>query len=518
MASIVVYQSFISTIPLDQVMGVDSMKTLNIATPNRTASESSSFVVHSKACGKTWSDYYAYLQPQTEGSSNKSHNDKVFMWTVSGGDEYRKSAPMLLTKWKSLGMHPVLVLALDAETATTVCSQGYAAVHWDAPASSYSRVADVKFAVAAALAERGYPGFFMELDVFCRQNPLRLYTAQPQADLVLSGHGAVSWAPNIGVWFTSTRVAPFFRGLTKVLSFSKASRTYSDWENKVKFFFDQDILQSCKEISIDDTILQSQLSVVYYEISDTERKRNLMQYCNQTRLNHVLLDHSYIQSHDPPAVYDTTYCIHPLMDKPFVPFPYKLAVAKFLGFSPEPPLSQTDRLLKLTSGDLTYNDCWNRAWGSNPLPLDEPIKERIQYHIASLVELADATGRILVLPRYLRDKIAEGIPVISVLDVASIDTPWRIMLVDEARIIEDEVDIQVVPPDSDFDASLQMVAQRQNSRVVGVQHICNIEETRQHPRVLARMAKLKFCTIKRTQKYRFTPSVGGWANICIGRS
>jgi hypothetical protein len=134
------------------------------------------------------------------------------------------------------------------------------------------------------------------------------------------------------------------------------------------------------------------------------------------------------------------------------------------------------------------------------------------------VELAKATGRILILPRYLRDKEAEGIPVMSVLDVASIDIPWRIMLVDEAREMESEIDTQLVPPESDFDASLQMVTQRQNSRVVGVQHICNIEETRKHPRVLARMAKLKFCTIKRTQKYRFTPSVGGWADICIGGS
>lgn len=484
------------------------------AQPAMIQSSSVAAVRHSDACGKKWESYYAELKSPT-ASTSMGRSEQVFMWTVSGGDEYRKAAPMLLAKWKSLGIDPVLVVALDAETSESICSQGYTAVHWDAPALSYSRVADVKFAVAAALADRGHRGFFIELDVFCRKNPLPLFTAHKEADLVLFGHGGVSWAPNIGVWFTSANVAPFFRGLTKVLSYSKEDPTYINWDNKPVPFFDQDILQSCKDVAInDDKDELSQSHVAYYERTDTERKHNLMQYCDHTQLDYFLMDHSYVQSHDPPTVYDTTYCVHPLMDKPFVPLPYKVAVAKFLGFDPAPPLSATDRLLKVSTGDLTYNDCWNRAWGANPLPLQEAIKDRIKYHIASLVELAHQTDRVLVLPRYLRDKEAEGIPVMTVVDVASIDIPWRIMLIDEARNLADVVHTRLIPPDSDFNVSLKLIS-HSDAQVVAVQHICNIEEGRRNPLVVARMEKLKFCTIKRTQKYRFTPSVGGWADLCI---
>jgi hypothetical protein len=64
-----------------------------------------------------------------------------------------ENAAIILQKWKTLGLDPMLVIALEEETAQVICHAGFDAVFWSAEQASYSKVADTKFGVAAALAE-----------------------------------------------------------------------------------------------------------------------------------------------------------------------------------------------------------------------------------------------------------------------------------------------------------------------------------------------------------------------------
>jgi hypothetical protein len=143
--------------------------------------------LHLSVCGVTWDEYYKQLPP----GDPEEQSYRAFQWTVSGGDEYRANAGIILGKWKSLGLDPVLVIALDENTSKAVCHAGFAAVHWSAKKGSYSRVADAKFAVARYLGEKGYRGFFIEMDVFCRKNPVPKFFeyVNQKADLVNVGHG-----------------------------------------------------------------------------------------------------------------------------------------------------------------------------------------------------------------------------------------------------------------------------------------------------------------------------------------
>jgi hypothetical protein len=478
----------------------------NLSSPSLRKSLPPSATFDSLPCGSTWSNFHqSHLGSNARGS--------VFIWTIAGGAEYRQASPQLLHQWRSLGLHPVLVVALDSKTASSVCQAGFSAIHWNDPKMSYSRVADAKFSIATRLAQAGYRGLFIELDVFCRKNPLPLLVQQQerhQADLVEIGHGDISNLPNIGVWLTGTRkVVPFFKGLQKVLSYSLHNTNYTGWYGRDKYWFDQEVLHKCQVVSIDDTELLSTMRIAFYETSDMERRHNLIQYCNQTRLNVHILDHSYISAHLPPTVYDTTYCVHPLMKKPFVPLLYKIAVAKFLGFDPEPPL-KNQKLLKLASGDLTYNDCWERSWyHSEILP---HIQFRVRYHIAALVELAHATDRVLVLPRYLRDKDAWGVPMLSVVDMASIAVPWTMQSLHEAHALEDDTTIIPIPQGFGYDRTIQLLEERPEARILALETFCFIDEGRRNPPFLERMEQLRYCF---GPHLRFTPAVGGWDEICM---
>ena len=133
---------------------------------------------------------------------------------------------MLLEKWKSLGLYPAMVVALEQETADSICANGGNSVVWLKEKESYSRVADAKFSVAAELAERNRIGFFVELDIFCRKNPFPYFASFKDKDLIHPGHGDVNYRPNIGMYLASTKLGPFFRGLTKVLAYSKDQEHY----------------------------------------------------------------------------------------------------------------------------------------------------------------------------------------------------------------------------------------------------------------------------------------------------
>ncbi|KAI2494147.1 hypothetical protein MHU86_20379 [Fragilaria crotonensis] len=136
----------------------------NAQAPSQTNAESTGSDLHLSRCGMTWEKYYAQLPP----ANADDPTNRPFLWIVSGGDEYRDNLGIILAKWKTLGIDPVLVVALD-EVSKVACKMGFAAVYWDAPIASYSRVADSKFSVAASICDRGYRSFFIEMDVFCRK-------------------------------------------------------------------------------------------------------------------------------------------------------------------------------------------------------------------------------------------------------------------------------------------------------------------------------------------------------------
>ncbi|KAI2498653.1 hypothetical protein MHU86_15830 [Fragilaria crotonensis] len=135
--------------------------------PTPTNAEPAGADLHVSKCGMTWEKYYAKLPPANPDDSM----NRPLLWTISGGDEYRDNLGIILAKWKTLGIDPVLVVALDKPSAKVACKMGFAAVYWDAPIASYSRVADSRFAVAASICDRGYRSFFIEMDVFCRKIP-----------------------------------------------------------------------------------------------------------------------------------------------------------------------------------------------------------------------------------------------------------------------------------------------------------------------------------------------------------
>mmetsp|Transcript_20342 Transcript_20342/g.30831 ORF Transcript_20342/g.30831 Transcript_20342/m.30831 type:complete len:245 (+) Transcript_20342:150-884(+) len=240
---------------------------------------------------------------------------------------------------------------------------------------------------------------------------------------------------------------------------------------------------------------------------------NLIQFCNKTRPKIKILDHSYVSAHMPPIVYDTTQCVHPLMRRPFAPLAYKIAVAKFLGFDPQ-LRSSHERLLKLESGDLTYSDCFNKAFSYSQIPESPTYQSMIRYHIATLLELAYQSGRILVLPRYLRDKDAMGIPLMSVVDTTTIDIPWRIISIEEARRIPEDDNVVIeIPELYGLDTFIKLIRAQNGARVLSLKTFCNVEQGRMDSPIVQRMKTLTYCI--HSPNLRFTPSVGGWDELCM---
>jgi hypothetical protein len=231
---------------------------------------------------------------------------------------------------KTLGIEPILRVALEKSTAFRVCELDSFVVLWNAPQASYSRVADAKFSVAASVAEPGYRGFFIEMDIFCRNNPVPVFLKKKQ-DLTNLGHNDVGYFVNIGSFMAAPKMGPFFRGLLSVLSYCLENRQHTNQANWTVDFFDQDIYKHCLPLrpNEDDDALPSQFE--YYLFSDTERKNDLLRNCQHFQnVSHYILRHHVMASHDPPTIFDSTYCIHPLASFPFTPLAFKKGTAKFL--------------------------------------------------------------------------------------------------------------------------------------------------------------------------------------------
>ena len=304
-------------------------------------------------CGISWSEYYPAMLA----------NEDIFLWTVAGGDDYRHWGPSLLYHWSTLGLHPVLVVGLDWATTQRFCTAGYMAVHWDAPSTaSYSRVADAKFTIAAQLAPR--KAMFIELDVVCRENPLPLFRAvQERTDADLGTSWDMAMSPIIPILVFGIRLAmwrpsfqgcrAFFRTAVFIATTPMCKAANASFLIKM-YIFTVRICSAMQQLKSDGA------SLPMYEISDHQRRHNLLNHCAPVRET-AFLPSGSIAAHSPPTVYENTLCIHPLMDKPFVPLVYKIAVAQWLHFLPPP---KQRRYLKLEMGDLSYHDRYEDSFSS----------------------------------------------------------------------------------------------------------------------------------------------------------
>jgi hypothetical protein len=497
-------------------MSAGSWNTANIAPPSSHASDSfggKSFAtstgtnLHMPVCGVTWEQYYAQLPP----ANPDDDDNRPFQWTISGGDAYRDYLSMILEKWKTLGLDPVLLVALDEKTAERACQLGFSAVHWNAPSASYSRVADSKFEVAASIADRGYRGFFIEMDVFCRRNPVPLFLNQHQ-DLIHGGHGDVGFYSNIGTFMASRKMGPFFRGLRSVLRYSLDKSEFIDHTNMTKEFFDQDVYFHClppQGQNGDDDVVFSYPE--YYLSNDTDRTHDLLRHCQQFKnFTHMHLPHHLMSNYNPPTVYDTTYCIHPLFPVPFTPIALKMGVAKYLGWDPE-PIDRDEKFLKLASGDIESHDCWNRCFMRATRMDEDTSDNKISMYISALVEMAIQTNRTLILPQFIRDKESWALPTHGIVNVATLGVPYRYMARQEAFDLR-EKDTAVVQAAKNFSETFRRVTDEKYRDVtfLSITKICNIRDYKLEVLEMRR-TMIGWCFLN---DQAWTRGFGGWMSFC----
>ncbi|KAL7570493.1 hypothetical protein ACA910_004274 [Epithemia clementina (nom. ined.)] len=409
----------------------------------------------STSCGIQWTNLVKQNQPRINHNNQVSSSPSLTVWTVSGGPEYRSFLHVLLKKWETLLGMKIIVIALDKETASRSCELGYHAVFWDSPAASYSKVADAKFQVSAHLAAHGVNQLFVELDVFCRLSPLPLFldkkyhqqepVVASTPDLVLTGHLDVDTKINIGMYYVkaSRKTAIFFQTLTELLRPSLTEPMYirglqgSQRETK-REYFDQQVFQDC--------LMLPRPPVKYFALNDTSRVNDLLRICadkemiddQQQNISWAIIPTTYLSNFRPPAVYDSSYCIHPLAMQPLSTFRTKLATAKFLGFDPVSAADDTRPMLKTVSGELLFN--WRTGFRVHELAEEKIRRQKIQYPIALLVALAWKTKRVLVLPRHVRSKDTTEYPIFSLVSTTSIEqwVPWRFLTPLEAWHFEEE--------------------------------------------------------------------------------
>ena len=462
-------------------------------------------------CGMTWEQYYEQLPP----GNPKQKGQRPIQWTISGGDEYRDNLSIILEKWRTLGIDPILLIALDVKTAEMACHLGYSAVHWDADAASYSRVADAKFGVAASIAERGYRSFFMEMDVFCRKNPVPLFLNENR-DLVSVGHGDVGYNTNTGSFLASAKTGPFFRGLLKVLSYSLENPKYTNQINWTINFFEQSIYHDCLILggqNEDDDVTLDPWE--YYLLSDTERKHNLLLHCREVgNFSHTHLPHHIMSNHDPPVVYDSTYCIHPLVSKPLTPLAYKMGVAKFYGWDPK-PFGPSEKFLKLTAGDLESNNCWNRCFEHSVRMNEFTFYDKVAMYISVMVEIAERTRRTLILPQYIRDKDSWALPTHAIVDVTTLGVPYRVMPPHEFHNDGGpmaDVDTAVVFAAHNFSETFRRATDKKyaSAKVLSIMKICNVRDYKL-PVLEDRRNTMSWC-FDRDQEWQ--KDIGGWMSFC----
>ena len=491
-------------------------------------------------CGTDWTVFRDTALPtlfsteNEDGSAATTTTTKPLLWTVSGGESYRHHMTTLLYKWKSLGMYPVWIIALDRETTDLACSLGYPSFLWDEPQQTYARVADSKFGVAATLAENGIYGLFLELDVFCNVNPLPLlqsYLNEPklilpemdkkkkrrrhqgtdskeeqkeeeeenkknkpvpkraQYDMVVMGHGDIGFNPNIGMYFVrpTPAMVSHFRSVLRVLRYSKESREFINQNGKTKMFFDQTVFYHClPNTNEEDSHVRLERQIFRLDdnggANNNSTRHDFMLECkNKTspQFHYKIVPHVYMSSHNPPMPHDSAYCVHPLANAAFSSFEHKLATAKYLGYDPQTPIPPTERILKTVTGELLYNECWNTVYLGTELAKNKGKHAEIVRNVATLVWLARRTNRTLAVPRQIRDKNAWPALLMSLIDVTSIaqttDDAYRYLSPqDKVQLGGGQTVVQAAPYNTKdaYYQLLERIEQLPDERVVAVDALC----------------------------------------------
>lgn len=460
-------------------------------------------------CGARWSTSREHFK-----HAPKRSPENPLFWTLSGGSEYKVHLKSILAQWHTIGITPVVVIALDVDTSIRVCKMGYQSVLWDLPKASYSQVADSKFEVAATFAELGIPSFFMEPDVFCKQSPLPLFlekTESVDAGIVTSGHGFADFVPNIGQFYVEPlqRTADFFRGLAAVLAFSKKHDSYITHKNRTAKFFDQRIFYLClPPTNPADANYEEDRKIYLADRPDFDLLTLCRDAVDTEPFPWSTVSNVYINAHDPPTVFESTICVHPLSDSPFSPFRLKLATAKFLGFDPA-PIAPTERLLKTITGDFTFNECWSYAFvGDDKFHLDWLTHEKFMNYFSNLVLFAKKSGRTLVLPRYFRDQNAFAIPILSLIDIRTVedqDVPYRFLPPPDSGHYQQ----RVVLADGDYDSLLQELESEEP--VIAVDRFCEFFNNT-YPEAQQIAEKLSHCL--KDDRLKFARGIGSWARVC----
>ena len=238
-------------------------------------------------CGVSWVEYLEKFDFESFAGP--------LIWSVSGGSEYRGRLEMILHRWTMLESAPILIIALDQETAEQACKLGYSAIYWDLPMQAYSKVADSKFLAAAELAARGVDALFIELDVFCRKSPLEIM--KQDADLVTVSHGDLAQKINIGLYYVKATPAmrDFFQSLSQIMQYSGSGSEVKDKgytrgeEDKPHKWFDQDMFQVCVNYP---NIYEKG----WYLANDTEKAYNFLELC-KNHFTHSKVSNIYINSY-----------------------------------------------------------------------------------------------------------------------------------------------------------------------------------------------------------------------------
>jgi hypothetical protein len=298
-------------------------------------------------------------------------------------------------------------------------------------------------------------------------------------------------------------MGPFFDGLKEVLDQSLEHPNYFQ-NQKVdpQPYFDQDIYNHCL------TSLQMDL-VQYFSIDDKKRSNNLLKACQE--LNNVrstIVPHHVMSAHDPPTIYDSTICIHPLASRPFTPLAFKLGVAKFYGWDPK-PIGPNEKLLKMLPGDFEFTSCPNRKFPHEHVILRrKEADEVVSVIIAAMVEIAIQTGRTLVLPQYVRSDDAWAVPTHALVDVRSLGVPYRVMTTEESYRMRN--DMKVVSASETLDATLKETLRYADTKVVALDRFCNVRD-HESPVLVKRKKKMRWCLRK---ELKWSRAIGGWMDFC----
>lgn len=413
--------SFLEPDPL--LASVVSRRTQQVQSIQRSATFSSRDPLLTRLqCGKSWDSLKL--------SAIKSVDP--FIWSVSGGAEYRKYAGSILKRWERVDLVNVLVVALDQETADHLCKSGYNSVIFDRPLNSYSKVADAKLQVAQELASAGLNFLFIEMDIWCRSSPLpdlMELDSNKKHDVVVLGHLNNHDYTNIGMYYVraSERTAYFFKRLGEILAPSLHEKQYTNEGGRTKDWFDQDIFNWC--------LKHTQFPQV--------KMGNETNPCASVNVSSSMVSNLVVSSNNPPVVVDQTKCIHPLSSSPFSSFKNKFTVAKTLGFDLS-DVAPDEQLLKTASGEMTYYDHLSYHFTSHNWSDKTWPRLKFVYHFSALVALAKMSNRTLVLPHSVITLDTKTLRMHSLVNLVSVErhVPWRWQvpsdLQDKSTIVIDE--------------------------------------------------------------------------------